>query len=63
MDLHNNEVGISLAIFNPQVPIDNLIQIILNKLFNGELEILNNLTSNNEVTAQTQVITSESCGN
>ena len=63
MDLFNNEVGINLAQFNPQVPEETLIQALLNKLYSGELKILSNLTPSNSVTNHTQVISSESCEN
>ena len=63
MDLYNNDVGINLAQFNPQVLESILIKKLLEKLHNGELKILSNLSSSNRVTSQTRVINSSSCGN
>lgn len=63
MDLYNNEVGINLTLFNPQVSESDLINFLLEKLYNGELKILSNLGSKNTETDQTTVISSESCKN
>ena len=61
MDLFNNDVGINLALFNPQVPLEVLTQSLLTKLYNGELMILNNLGANNTVTSQSETINSLPC--
>ena len=63
MDLYNNEVGISLALNNPDESIEELTDVILNQLYSGNLKVLSNLNEFNGVTLFTKVISSSICGN
>ncbi len=63
MDLYNNNIGIDLALSNPQVSESILLNLLLQNLYNGEMKILSNLDANSQETKLSTVISSESCGN
>ncbi|WP_425390528.1 DUF6973 domain-containing protein [Ekhidna sp.] len=61
MDLHNNDVGINVATFNPGVPEDHLVSHLLEKLYDGELLVISNLDRNNMTTSSSNLISSSTC--
>ena len=56
MDLKNNEIGIKIALSNPHITIDELKQLIIEKILNGELWIINKDNHGNYLDWENNVI-------
>ena len=61
MDLYNNEMGILTAIDYPGRTEEELIQILLDKLYSGKLRVLSNLGPKNQETPFSTLIRSSIC--
>ncbi|MBN7811052.1 hypothetical protein J0A68_08800 [Algoriphagus sp. H41] len=61
MDLHNNNIGRTIASNNPSLSNSDIVGQILNSITNGELRIISNLAPSGRITLNSTLVSSLSC--